>query len=365
MEASAIRHSNHPVPFSRPASSASHHPRQIGFIGLGNMGYFMARNLARSAHSRPPGSPPLVVWNRTEARAYKLRDELGENRVRVADSAEELVRECEIVITNLPNDEAVKSVYGSFAAVLEEAGSSSGKIFVETSTTYPTTASDLEALLSALPRAHASLVTCPVFGLPPVADRAQLLVAVSGPYGARKEVAHLIVPAMARKVIDLGENPEKAPTSKLVANSMVMGMAEVMAEAFTMAEKTGIGAGTVYDLVKEVLPAPPMIMYGEKMLHDRFDGTKGFAIDGGIKDSSYIRNLAAQHGAPMAAIDVSHNHFLTARSVHAAATRQGGTPWEVLDASAIVVGSRVGAGLDAFKGLSDTAMVLREDQGAL
>ena len=35
-----------------------------------------------------------------------------------------------------------------------------------------------------------------------------------------------------------------------------------------------------------------LISYGDKMLHDKFDGSKGFAIDGGLKDSQHIRRLA-------------------------------------------------------------------------
>lgn len=127
------------------------------------------------------------------------------------------------------------------------------------------TTGELDELLSKIP--HTYFVTCPVFGLPPVADKAQLLLAVSGGvYHARKEVAHLLCPAMGRKVIDLGERPEKgplciylddgllqciaAPTFKLIGNSMVMGMTEVMAEAFTLAEKAGIGADMAYGIVK-------------------------------------------------------------------------------------------------------------------
>jgi hypothetical protein len=34
-----------------------------------------------------------------------------------------------------------------------------------------------------------------------------------------------------------------------------------------------------------------LIAYGDKMVHDAFDGSKGFAIDGGIKDATYIALL--------------------------------------------------------------------------
>jgi 3-hydroxyisobutyrate dehydrogenase-like beta-hydroxyacid dehydrogenase len=59
-----------------------------------------------------------------------------------------------------------------------------------------------------------------------------------------------------------------------------------MAEAFTLGEKSGVGQDMVFKLVKDILPAPSLIAYGEKFVHNAFDGTKGFAIDGGIKDAT-------------------------------------------------------------------------------
>lgn len=49
----------------------------------------------------------------------------------------------------------------------------------------------------------------PVFGAPPVADAGKLLVVMAGDYRSKKEVAHVLIPAVGRKVIDLGGNLEK------------------------------------------------------------------------------------------------------------------------------------------------------------
>lgn len=53
-----------------------------------------------------------------------------------------------------------------------------------------------------------------------------------------------------------------------------------------------------------ILPliVPSLDAYANKMVHDLFDGTKGFAIDGGIKDSTHIRKLAAEVNSPMPAL---------------------------------------------------------------
>ena len=52
-------------------------------------------------------------------------------------------------------------------------------------------------------------MACPVFGPPAVADKAQLLLAMSGDYRSKKEVAYLLVPAVGRGVIDMGESIKK------------------------------------------------------------------------------------------------------------------------------------------------------------
>jgi 3-hydroxyisobutyrate dehydrogenase-like beta-hydroxyacid dehydrogenase len=66
---------------------------------------------------------------------------------------------------------------------------------------------ELDTLISSTPHSH--LITCPVFGTPAVADKSQLLIIMSGDYHSKKEVAYLLVPAVGRKVVDLGKNLEK------------------------------------------------------------------------------------------------------------------------------------------------------------
>jgi len=68
-------------------------------------------------------------------------------------------------------------------------------------------AGDLDKLLSNFPHTH--FVTSPIFGPPSAADSGTLVIAISGDYCSKKEVAFLLVPAVGRKVIDLGGNVEK------------------------------------------------------------------------------------------------------------------------------------------------------------
>ncbi|KAG1825670.1 NAD(P)-binding protein [Suillus subaureus] len=353
------------IPFSRPPTPGAH-PLQIGFCGLGAMGYFMARNLANSFKSQ---LPPLLVYNRTVAKSQKLLTELGASAVKVADTLDQLVRECDVVFTNLGNDAVVTSIYNEFAKALAQSPPTKVKIFVEMSTCVKrfsatngtmnkSAIGDLNRLLSSHP--HVRFITSPIFGPPPAADKGMLIIAMSGDCRSKKEVAFLLVPAVGRKVIDLGENVEKAPTLKLIGNGMIMSINELLAETLTLGEKSGIGQQTVYDLVKEIMPAPILVAYGHKMVNDLFDGSVGFSIDGGVKDASHVRRLSAELNCPMPAVDNTHRGLITARAIHQAQVAAGTQQWDILDWSALIASSRVAAGLNPFDSKKGTGVV-RED----
>ncbi|KAJ7665665.1 NAD-P-binding protein [Mycena rosella] len=349
-----------PVPYSRPSTPGSAaFPIQIGFVGLGAMGALMARNLANHRAAHVHASPPILVWNRSPAKGEKLVTELGQHKIRVAKSLEQVATECDIIFTVLANDEVVKSIYQQFTETLKHAPPARSKIFVEMSTIYPTLAGELDTLLS--PLSHCRLITSPVFGTPSVADAAQLLIVMSGDYRSKKEVAHMLVPSVGRKVIDLGGNLEKAPTFKLIGNSLILGTLEILAEGYTLADKAGIAASEVHDLVKDIFPAPGLIRYSDRMSHDQFDGSTGFAIDGGIKDASHIRRLTAVHNSPMPTIDIAHQHLITARAIHTSKVQAGKEAVEVLDWSGIVAGTRVAAGLEPFDSHKNLGVQVQED----
>lgn len=110
-------HPSGELPFSRP-----HTPYRdlvVGFCGLGAMGFFMARNLANRQAANPTVQHPILVWNRTRAKSEELVKELGEGKIKIVDQPQELAVECDVVLTNLANDEVVKQIYVLFAEALK------------------------------------------------------------------------------------------------------------------------------------------------------------------------------------------------------------------------------------------------------
>ena len=73
---------------------------KIGFIGIGLMGFPMAKNLLKSKYE-------VKVFNRTKNKALKLKKFGAE----VSNSLKEVVIDRDLIITMLSDDKAIKKIY--------------------------------------------------------------------------------------------------------------------------------------------------------------------------------------------------------------------------------------------------------------
>lgn len=338
-----------PIPFSRPATPTPAHD-QLAFVGLGEMGKRMATNLAK--HLSETGQPPLIVYNRSSDRTEQFHAWAGERGVKegehyvVAKEVREIGEKADLVITSLSSDEAVEEVYAKlFDGQENQGGKGDGivpggrgrtTIFIDTSTIYPTTAGKLERLASSRP--HRVFLSCPVFGIPRAAEAADIVLAISGDYYAKKHAAHALVPGVARKVMDLGSNVERAMSFKLVGNALELGFIELLSECFTLSDQAGVGSDKLMELIKDQHKSPALLRYANRITENKFGSEGGFNLAGGIADARHIRQLAENHNVPMPTMDVAHQHMLSARA-------HGG---DQMDWTALVAGERISAGQQPF-----------------
>ena len=96
----------------------------VGFIGLGVMGQLMALNLVRAG-------VPLIVWNRTEAKAEPLRAA----GARVATCSGEVLERAALVVLMLADGEAIDSVLARGSSAF--AANVAGHTIVHMGTTSP------------------------------------------------------------------------------------------------------------------------------------------------------------------------------------------------------------------------------------
>lgn len=105
-------------PFSRVATP-SIAGLQVGFIGLGNIGYAMAKNMAVHGPQHIHDLPPIKIWNRTVSKAQDLLADVGKDKASIAESPEQIALECDVIIVNLANDDVVRAIYNRFSAILK------------------------------------------------------------------------------------------------------------------------------------------------------------------------------------------------------------------------------------------------------
>ncbi|KAI9818746.1 MAG: hypothetical protein M1827_007566 [Pycnora praestabilis] len=300
---------------------------RLGFVGIGNMGNPMARNLASYAEKR--GLDRVRIWNRSQSKIKQLAQQA---HCEIMSTLEELAESCDIVHTCLANDEVALSLYRQFFAAPPRK-----VIFVDHSTLYPTTSTTLQTEAE---QNGMHYLACPVFGPPAAAKTAGLLVVVSGDSSSREVVKPILVPAIGKKIIDCGDDASKGALLKILGNNCILGTIELLSESFTLAEKTGFDVELYYEFIQQWFPAAAWVNYGKKIRDGSFSGKTGFTLPGGMKDASFIRRLGAETSTPTPIIDQAWNHLTTAKAI-------GG---EGLDWSACSAGMRVTAGLPPFKG---------------
>ncbi|MBS1527407.1 MAG: NAD(P)-dependent oxidoreductase [Bacteroidetes bacterium] len=269
--------------------------KKIGFIGLGNMGLPMAKNLIAAGYH-------LKVYNRTQGR----EKELDTSAITACKSPAEAAKNVQVVITMLSDDAAVKQVTAGEDGILQTL--QKGGIHISMSTLSPDISKELSALHKA---AGSTYITSPVFGRPEAAAAKKLWICVSGNEEAKAAVKP-ILECLGQGVIDFGEGAGNANVVKVIGNFMLFASVEMMAEAFRLAEDHGLDRVTVADFFGSTLfNAPVYQNYGRLIAERKYEPVK-FKARLGYKDLSLAHALARETGTPMPAADVARNRLHTA-----------------------------------------------------
>jgi len=201
---------------------------RIGFIGLGNMGLPMARNLIKAGHA-------VAGFDVSPQAAGQLADSGGGR----AGSAADAGRDAEIVITMLPAGEQVRAVYlGEVLAAVAP-----GTLLIDCSTIDVATA---RAVAQAARGKGLAMIDAPVSGGVAGAQAATLTFMVGGPDDAFAR-ARPVLEAMGKTIVHAG-GAGNGQAAK-ICNNMILGASMiVVSEAFLLAEKLGLDAQKLFDI---------------------------------------------------------------------------------------------------------------------
>jgi 3-hydroxyisobutyrate dehydrogenase-like beta-hydroxyacid dehydrogenase len=258
--------------------SAKDDPRlTVGLIGLGNMGTAFAERLL-------DGGYDLLVYNRTAARA----DLVAARGAAVADTAADLAERVDVVLTTLPNDEALESVADEIVGAMRP-----GSVLVDMSTVSLAASARVATLAE---EASVDYLRAPVSGNPSVVRAGNLSFIVSGPRETLERVEP-VIKTIGPTIHHVGDG-EQARIVKLALNLMIAGLAQLMSEALVLAEASDVSRKDLLETMASSAVGAPFVQYKtEPLLRDDFSATFTTALM--EKDIDLILDAAKQAGVEL------------------------------------------------------------------
>ena len=253
---------------------------KIGFIGLGIMGKPMVKNIIKGGYT------DVLVNGRHQ-------DVLDEMEACGAKSAtyEEIGRQCDVVMTMLPNSPQVKEVMlgeNGVAAYMQE-----GSMFIDMSSINPVASKEIAAVLA---KKNIDMLDAPVSGGEPKAIDGSLSFMVGG----KEELVETYRPlleTMGSSVVRCGE-VGAGNTTKLANQIIVACTIQALSEALTLAQKAGVDPELVFQAIRGGL-AGSTVMDAKAPMMIAGNDKPGFKIDLHIKDLNNALDCAHTVGAPL------------------------------------------------------------------
>lgn len=265
----------------------------VGFIGLGNMGLPMARNLLKAGHA-------VTVYNRTRERAESLRSDGAQVATEAAGACDG-----DVLITMLADDRAVNAVIIGSDLIQN----------LRPDTVHISMSTLSVALVQELSSAHAKagkhFVSAPVFGRPEAAESAKLAVVAAG---TPEDLARCqpLFDAVGQRTFIVGDEAPKANVVKLAGNFLIASVIESMGEAYALLRKSGVDPAIFLEIMTSTLfSAPVYKTYGTLIAKEQFEPA-GFKLPLGLKDVSLVLAAAGAVSTPMPIASLARDHILTA-----------------------------------------------------
>ncbi len=254
--------------------------KQKGFIGLGQMGKWMALNLVKAGFE--------VTVNDLDAEAVAALTEAG---AASATTPAELAGDCDWIILSLPDTEVVEAVIFGPQGLAQ--GARPGAVIVDCGTTSYMPTLDMARRLA---DQDVVLVDAPVSGMEARAREAQLTVMYGGPEALFDELLP-VFSAMGNKVLNMGQ-VGSGQLTKLINQLLFNISCAAIAEMLPMAAKLGLDP----EKVTEVVTSGTGRSFAAEFFAPRaLDGdfSQGYPLKHAYKDMISAAEISAQKQIPL------------------------------------------------------------------
>jgi len=253
----------------------------IGFVGLGVMGYPMAGHLQQAGHS-------VTVYNRTASKSRQWADEFAGTAVATPALA---AADQDYVMVCVGNDDDLRGVTlgqdGAFAGMRQ------GAIFVDHTTV---SAQVTDELYGAAKATGLCFVDAPISGGQAGAENGALSIMCGGDLPAY-QAAEPVMAVYAKICRRLGGSGAGQKT-KMCNQIAIAGLVQGLSEALHFAENAGLDGRAVVEVISQGAAGSwQMSNRYETMLDDHFE--HGFAVDWMRKDLAICLAAAEENKASL------------------------------------------------------------------
>ena len=265
----------------------------ISYLGLGTMGGGMASNLLKAGYK-------LTVWNRSAEKCKPF----ARKGARLAESPADAIRDVDLVIYMLSNDQAVEEVVFGANGILS--GIKEGQIAMDMSTVLPATSLREQQAYS---KRGVDFLDAPVFGSKNESANAELWIMAAGKRNTFEKVKP-VLQHLGQTVHYFGKNGN-ATAMKLVGNLIVALELEALSEGLVLARKAGLDLSTVMEVVKVAdFRSPLLVSNGQNIL--KRDFSTSFALKLMLKDAGLIDKFAGSLQSPIPGLRVVEKNLKSA-----------------------------------------------------
>ncbi len=277
--------------------------KRVAFIGLGVMGFPMARHLSTASHD-------VVVYNRSTAKAEEwVKENVGSLALTPAEAAER----AEIVFICVGNDDDVRSVVSGDEGALSVMAP--GSLIVDHTTASATLAIELSQLCA---QHEVGFVDAPISGGQAGAENGALTVMCGGEE-RWFELAKPFIAAYSQACNLIGSSGAGQLT-KMVNQICIAGLLQGLSEALEFGRRSGLNLDLVLETISRGAAGSwQMENRGSTMIRDEFDF--GFAVDWMRKDLGIVIDEAGRLGASVQVTELVDSFY---EEVQAA----GGGRWD-------------------------------------
>ena len=259
----------------------------VGFIGLGLMGKPMANNLLKAGF-------PLVVWNRTAARAQGLVNE----GAKLGESPRETAKLADVLITIVSDPPALEEVLWGAKGAME--GLRRGSVYIDSSTISPDLARRAAA---ACAERGVDFLDAPVTGGDWGAKKGELVFMIGGKAEMLERVKP-VLEVLGKKFFLLGPNGA-GQIVKLAMNLILALEVDALAEALALVTSANVeGEKLIEVLQSSMARAGVLDVKAPNMLKNEYPPS--FPLRLMHKDMRLALELARQKGVELPAAAASY-----------------------------------------------------------